>query len=287
MSATTVSNVTDPEIRKGETTMGVQEQLESAHRGWLNRFDPRHLKAWENSLAADPEAALCEAAVRDVMQGFGFVVEPAADLLGRGPEGAVQRPDFRCSNGTSAFYVEVSNISIAHATKQTNLPHPEEFKIWRSYGRLTKAVFGKATGKATQCGQDLPTLLAVGTFHAAASRRALDRWCANSLLTGEPMITWNVDTRTGASLGDAYQSTNLTYASFIKPGDCSIVNARTSISGILLCGFGILPASIIGVLHPQADRPFDPKLLPRIPFGEVRIDHVGKRLVTVWPDTEG
>jgi hypothetical protein len=194
-------------------------------------------------------------------------------------------PDFRCSKETDAFFVEVANISIAKATELTNLPHPEQPGN-RNYAKLTKAVFAKATGKATQCDQDLPTLLAVGTFHTTASRLAMDRLCANSLLTGEPMITWNVDTRTGLSVGDTYQSTNLKYASFIKPGDCSIINARTSISGILLCGFGFLPASIIGVLHPEADRPFKPELLPRIAFGRVRIDHVSRRLVAVWPDTE-
>jgi hypothetical protein len=135
----------------------------------------------------------------------------------------------------------VANISIATATKHTNLRHPEQLGTSGNYGKLTRAVFGKATGKAAQCDQDLPTLLAVGTFHTAASRLAMDRFCANSLLTGEAMITWSVDARTGASVGETYQSTNLKYASFIKPGDCSIINARTSISGILLYGFGLIP----------------------------------------------
>ena len=264
--------------------MSLEKRLVCAHREWLGGFEPQHLKAWTDNLAADPEAALCEASVRDVMQGFGFTVEPVADLIGQGTKGALQRPDFRCSKETDAFYVEVANVSIAKATELTNLPHPEQPGT-RNYAKLTKAVFAKATGKATQCDQDLPTLLAVGTFHTTASHLALDRLCANSLLTGEAMITWNVDTRTGLSVGDTYQSTNLKYASFIKPGDCSIINARTSISGILLCGFGLFPASIIGVLHPEADRPFKPELLPRIEFGRVRIDHERRRLVAVWPET--
>jgi hypothetical protein len=264
--------------------LNLQEQLVSEHRQWLTGFDGQHLKSWEDQLIDNPEAALCEAAVRDIVQGFGFAVEPVADLKGQGANGAVQRPDFRCSNGIGAFYVEVSNISIAKATELTNLPHPEQFGSSRFYGKLTKAVFAKAKGKATQCEQDLPTLLAVGTFHAAGSRLAMDRFCANSLLTGEPMITWDVDTRTGTSVDDTYQSTNLKYASFMKPGDCSIINARTSISGILLCGLGVLPASIIGVLHPEADRPFRSELLPRIPFGEVRIDYERHQLTAVWPD---
>jgi hypothetical protein len=183
--------------------------------------------------------------------------------------------------------VEVANISIAKATGLTNLPHPEQFGSPRFYGKLTKAVFAKAQGKATQCEQDLPTLLAVGTFHAMASRFAMDRFCASSLLTGEPMITMDINIRTGAAVGDTYQSTNLRYASFLKPGYCSIINARTSISGILLCGFGVLPVSIIGVLHPEADRPFRPELLPQIPFGEVGIGYEKHRLTAVWPDGGG
>jgi hypothetical protein len=264
--------------------LNLQEQLVSEHRQWLTGFDGQHLKSWHAQFTDNPEAALCEAAVRDIAHGFGFAVEPAADLRGREGNGAVQRPDFRCSKGSDAFYLEVANISIAKATELTNLPHAEQVGGCRNYGKLTKAVFAKATGKATQCKQDLPTLLAVGTFHAAASRFAMDRSCANSLLTGEPMITWYVDTRTCASVGDTFQSTNLKYASFIKPGNCSIINARTSISGILLCGFGVFPASIIGILHPEADRPFRPDLLPGITFGEVRIDYTRRQLTPVWLD---
>jgi hypothetical protein len=264
--------------------LNLQEQLVSEHRHWLTGFNSQHRKSWEHQFGDNPEAALCEAAVRDIMQGFGFVVEPIADLEGQGANGAAQRPDFRCSNRNDAFYVEVANISIAKATELTNLPHPMQLGRATNYGKLTKAIFGKARGKASQCEQDLPALLAVGTFHTEASHIAMDRLCANSLLTGEPMITWDVDTRTGASVGDTYLSTNLKYASFIKPGNCSIMNARTSISGILLCGFGVRPASIIGVLHPVADRPFRPELLPRIPFGQVRIGYKKHQLTAVWPD---
>jgi hypothetical protein len=266
--------------------MSRQEQLITEHRSWLKDFDPRHLKLWNDEFSSAPESALCEAAVRDVMQGFGFAVEPWADLKGKLGIGSAEKPDFRCSKETDAFYVEVANISIATAIKKTGLPHPEEFGTPRSYRKLTKDVFEKAQKKTTQCNQDLPTLLAVGTFHTEASYHSMDRFCANSLLTGEPLITWNIDTRTGQSVGPTWQSTELKYASFIKSDTCSIINARTSISGILLCGFGCLPASIVGVLHPEADRPFNPELLPHIPFGQVRIDHAARTLVTLWPDDE-
>src|SRR5262245_24253518 len=137
----------------------MQDRLVAQHRTWLTGFDGQHLKSWDDQLSAQPESALCEAAVRDVMQGFGFTVVPTADLAGQGRKGAVRRADFHCSKGTDAFYVEAANISIAKVTEHTNLPHPEVFGTARNYGKLTKAVFGKATGKAPQCEQDLPTLL--------------------------------------------------------------------------------------------------------------------------------
>jgi len=46
--------------------MSLEEQLERAHRKWLGAFDTQQLNAWNDNRAADPEAALCEAAVRDV-----------------------------------------------------------------------------------------------------------------------------------------------------------------------------------------------------------------------------
>lgn len=160
---------------------------------------------------------------------------------------------------------------------------------------LTKAVFEKARNKTVQCDQDLPTLLAVGTFHTAASYLSMDKSCANALLTGEPMITWNVDPTSGESVGPTWHSTNLKNASFVIAREFSVlgsdsdtsteysmVNVRRSISGILLCGFGLLPPPIFGVLHPEADRPFKPELLPQIPFGRLRIDHAEGRLMTEW-----
>src|SRR5271156_2257842 len=96
-----------------------QKLLVAAHRKWLTGFNSHHLKSWEDRFIDNPESALCEAAVRDVMQGFGFTVEPVMDLEGQGESGAVQRPDFRCSNRAGAFYVEVANISIAKATEHT------------------------------------------------------------------------------------------------------------------------------------------------------------------------
>ena len=261
--------------------MSLQGQIVFEHRQWLKGFDNQHLKDWDDEYSVVPESALCEASVRDVMQGFGYFVEPWADLIGTSGKGAEKRPDFRCSKNSSAFYVEVANISIEKATEHTGLSHPETPGA-SGYDILAKAIFAKTQKKNTQCKQDLPTLLAVGTFHTAASVLAMDEHCAEYLLTGEQLITWKVNPATGKSFGPTYLSTQFRNAAFLRPGDYSIAHARTSISGILLCGFGRFSASILGLLHPNADRAFDPALLPRIPFAGLHVDIFAGKLAVCW-----
>jgi len=150
---------------------------------------------------------------------------------------------------------------------------------------LTEPVFDKAWDKSRQCAaMGAPTLLAVGTFHEGGSIHGFNRLCANELLTGRASLRWNIDMRTGEAVGDAWNGTDLEFASFLKPSDCRIQHARASISGILLCGFGHAPPLISGVLHPNADYPFRPEMLPGIMFGEVRVDFAKGDLVAFWPD---
>jgi hypothetical protein len=173
--------------------MSVEGQLVFEHRQWLKGFDSQHLKDWNDAYSAAPESALCEACVRDVMQGFGYAVQPWADLAGATGKGAEKRPDFRCSKDSCAFYVEVANISIDKATEHTGLSHPPKHEA-SNYDKLAKAIVAKAQKKTTQCEQDLPTLLAVGTFHFAASALSIDKHCAEYLLSGEQLIAWKVNT---------------------------------------------------------------------------------------------
>lgn len=181
------------------------------------------------------------------------------------------------------FFVEVACISIAKATEETNLPHPFQ-PGHRNYSLLNKAIFEKCRKKTTQCSDTgAPTLLAVGTFHFHASIICMSKRDADMLLTGETSIGFSIDETENEGNGDVFQITKLAKASFLKPAKNSICEARTSLSGVLLCGFGIAPQSVFGILHPLAVRPFTPAWLPNIPFGEVRIDHDSGQLNTVWP----
>jgi len=106
------------------------------------------------------------------------------------------------------------------------------------------------------------------------------------LLTGETKISWKINMRTGSQVGDTYLSTDLRSAVFLRPDATTEIGfARSSISGLLLCGFGILPPKVLGALHPNPARPFDPGILPHVRFCEVRLDRQAGRLATQWTPT--
>ncbi len=264
------------------------DALVEEHRGWLAGFHPQHGRFWEQSLLDDFEAALCEAAVRRLIERDGCVVEPNVDLVGTGTGGAERRPDFHCTRGAHQFLAEVTCISIEKATEVSGLPHPFVPGVPRNYGPLNDLIFKKCPKKNGQASRaTLPTLLAVGTLHDHASMICICEKFADMLLTGTTMIAWDVNVETGEGVGDAYQTTALRSATFLRPQEHSIREARTSLSGLLMCGLGIMPPRVVGILHPYADRPFDPRLLPGIRFGQIQIDHASGQLRTSWPPEPG
>ncbi len=158
-------------------------ELPAEQRTWLSGFDPRYLSNWEKVLAADEEAALAEADVRQLLQGYGARVEPNEDLTW-----AEQRPDFHCQLNGTGFEVEVTHISIEKATKVTGLVEGQTG--FRNYSLLNDAIFAACKGKAEQCAHArCPTLLAVVTFHFQASAICLGKPHVEMLLAGETKIT--------------------------------------------------------------------------------------------------
>ena len=253
-------------------------ELEGEHRSWLSAFDPQYLRNWEKLLNADEEAAFAEARVRQLLHGCGIAVEPNEDLTGANP-----RPDFRCFAGEYKFYVEVTCVSIATATDATGLPNgPHGVMPFRP---LTDAVFAECRGKASQCANlDAPALVAIGTFHTNAAMASFKKPVINWVLTGEAKIAWDIDIHAGRQVGETYQVTELHSAAFLRPDKTQEVGyARSSISGLLLCGLARTDRPVIGVLHPNPARPFNPAILPQVEFGQVTIDRPSRQLHVAWP----
>lgn len=209
------------------------------------------------------------------MNDCGVVVEPNADLAGD-----ERRPDFVCWKDDSKFYVEVTCIHISTATAKTSIPNGRSPAL---FSDLNSAIFGESQNKAGQCSNlDAPCLLGVGTFHGPVSMICFRKVHLGMLLTGKQLIGWDVDQRTGQQIGDTYGVTMLQNAAFVRPEFGTLGSARRSISGILACGFGVTPPRVLGLLHPNAVRPFNSELLAPIEFGQLVHDSAKQQLQIEW-----
>ncbi|HEY5311224.1 MAG TPA: hypothetical protein VIK18_01850 [Pirellulales bacterium] len=250
------------------------------HRGWLRKFDNQYLKYWENLLGNDQEAALTESRVRRLLQHHGAIVEPNESLTGDG-----RRPDFRCTVGDNHFYVEATCVQIATAEKKTGVKNLATGILPYNKMGMIEAIHAKCKEKASPFADlDRPALLAIGTFHAHAAMDFSERFFANLVLTGKAAMAWDIDT-SGQPVGETSDFTGLEAAAFLRPDTTQGVGfARSSISGLLLCGFGFEPPRLLGVLHPNPVRPFDPALLPGIQFARLELDRASDQLTIQWPE---
>ncbi len=255
------------------------DALAAEHRSWLSPFDAQYLRYFERLLHADYESAMTEAGIRRLLQSHNVSVEPNEDLTG-----SRRQPDFLCSHLQHSFCVEVTCISIDKAVKETRLPYPTE-KGGRNYRSLNDGFWTACRRKASQCGRLVhPALVAIGTFHTDASILCLEKPHVAMLLTGETKMTCNIDIRKGEFVGDPYETTEFRSAAFLRRDESESAGfARNSVSGLLVCGLGIAPPRVLGVLHPNPARRFDPAILPGIEFGEVEIDRALGELRVSWP----
>ncbi len=250
------------------------------HRKWLAGFS-KHAAQWERRLRIQPEAAIVEACVRSYLAGYVKSVEPAEDLASGGP-------DFRCRRGGRIFYVESTCLTIDAVTNATKLS-PSATGQAANYGTLTDLVKRECTNKTAQLSsrKDAPGLLAIGTLHFQASAQCIAERHVEAILTSTPFIACDFDPAAGEAVDDPYQAVNLRNSAFVKPPLADSIDAfehaRQSISGVLICGFGCIPPRILGALHPDSARPFDPDLLPQTRFCRLKHDaFAGREFTTEW-----
>ncbi|MGD8452270.1 MAG: hypothetical protein PVJ57_10670 [Phycisphaerae bacterium] len=178
-----------------------------------------------------------------------------------------------------SFFVEVTNISTKAASTASAMPDRDPFA--GHYGLLTKNIRQKIRGKLKQarCRSDRPLLVAVTTLHWNASHACINRMAVEFAMGSPPKITGKFNPNTGEVEGDLYQSTDLSQSVFLSPRPVNgpdglpIAQARHQpISGFLVGSFGLSPRSVcvLGALNPEASRPFNPAMLPDIPFCSFR-----------------
>lgn len=256
----------------------IDQALLEEQRAWLSRFDDQYLQNWDKLFKDDNEAAMCEAAIRRHLNSQGVLVSPNETI-----DGSSRAPDFRCQKDGQHFYVEVTCLSIEKVIKSTGINDQPEGASY--FSLLTDAVFNACKHKTPQCTSlNAATLVAVGTFHLFASCRYMGKCTCEDLLTGKPKITGVVDSRTGAMIGDSYDSTNLESATFLRPVTCAegMAHARSPVSGILLYGLGGEPVEVHGILHPSPVLSFDRSMLPEIPFCRLKDGYKAGTLMTEW-----
>jgi hypothetical protein len=251
-----------------EDYLGTQfyDRLVGGHREWLKAFDIAHLKAWDDLFTQDnSEAALCEAGTRQLLQESGVTVEPCPLRNSGG------NPDFKCQSGTTQFYVDATCVMKDTATKGAGLDDQSSSRA-SAYALLTSAFFRKVGKKSTQFEEvNAPCVVAIGTFHFEAGALCFDKDSAEEMLTGKLGISLKVDTRTGAAVGEPYDSTSLETAPFVKVrkiicDEPPIQPAWQTVSAVLLCPFGTDPGKCLGILHPEPYCDFDRDILPQIEF---------------------
>jgi len=247
------------------------DQVIGGHREWLTGFDKVHLNAWDNLFTRNnSEAALCEAATRQLLQELDVNVEPY-------PLGGSDRiPDFRCQKDGKLFYVDATCVLKDTATKRSQLddiPHGQKAS-W--YSLLTEAHFEKAVKKVSQFENlNAPCMIAIGTFHSQAGALCFDKKSAEEVLTGKSGIGLRISRRTGGAVGEPYNSTSLEAAPFLKVrkiicNEPPIQPVRQTVSAVLLCPFRTHPVKCLGILHPKPYYEFDRSLLPDIEFCQLK-----------------
>jgi hypothetical protein len=207
---------------------------------------------------------MCEATFWAVLTDCGAQVEPNRDLSGES-----KSPDFVCHKNGKKFYVEVTCIRIDSAAEETGL-NSLSSTDGRAvhYALLNRSIVVECISKTPQCANlDAPCIVAVGTFHHRASVCAVRKLCAEWLVTGETRVAMQFDPKAGKAIGQPYQVTEFEWAAFAGVSQLAGVEPkRQPISAVLIGGLGCDPVNMLGALHPNPIREFDPALLHRIPF---------------------
>lgn len=260
------------------------EGVVQSYSDYLHHGHGENGKRFDRLRASDPEAAMAEAIVFGVLQGFHL--EPTInDAPGTGGADFVccgYRGPLMPHQEEDRFVVEATSLDLEAVTGRSEIPNevPENIS-GGAFGLVTRNLCNKAKSKATQLANyPMPRVLAIASSHAgiaALFNNATATWA----LVSEPH--WRQEV--GSTETDHTEYTDLESSLFIKPapeGD-GLVACRRSISAVLLIAVYGGQSEIWGILHPDPARPFTYALLPNIPFVRIAEWPVPNRAIhTEW-----
>jgi len=238
----------------------------NSYSEYLHHGHPENAKRFDETRASDREAAVAEAIVFGMLQGFN--VDP--QINDQVKTGGV---DFICcaSRGPlvrrlpqDRFVVEATSLSPDAVTGRSHIPNevPDEIS-GGAFGLVTRNICNKAKDKATQLADyTMPRVLAIASSHAgiaALFNEATATWA----LVSDPH--WKQEI--GSSTVDTAEYTDLEKSVFMKLGpDGTIVACRKSISAILLVAVHGNKSEVWGILHSEPAYPLNIAFLPDLPF---------------------
>jgi len=255
----------------------------NSYSEYLLHGHSKNAKRFDETRTSDREAAMAEAVVFGLLQGFNVdphindeVKTGGADFIccaSRGP--LVKRlPEDR-------FVVEATSLSPDAVTDRSKISNelPDEIS-GGVFGLVMGNICNKAKDKATQLGgYPMPRVLAIVSSHAgiaALFNQATATWS----LVSDPHWRQGI----GSSAIDTAEYTDLEKSVFMKPGpNGTIVACRKSISAILMMAVHRNKSEVWGILHPEPAFPLNIAFLPDVPF--VRVAQwpvVNGKILTEW-----
>jgi hypothetical protein len=265
----------------GETAL---DALVTSYIDYLLVKSPSNELPFRKRLATDPEAAQAEASVFQFLRQAGLNPHPDEDPTLGGV-------DFICHpKDAASLHVEVTSISIETVTKHSGLTHPIVAGAAPSFfSTITSQLLNEAINKAPQLqGKPGARVLAICSQHSWANVLCGTR-AAVDLLAGDSKIRVPIGDEAKAS----YMALDLKNSAFFRfdKDHIAVEPARQSISAILLIALQPSTRAVVGLLHPAPAVPFDPNLLPKVPFAKVKNWPLGAKLEGEWvnlvprPDT--
>jgi hypothetical protein len=244
-----------------------------------NHYDA-HWGMFERRLASDRKAAEAEAVVFSLLW-FEKMHPDVFEKVGAGG------PDFQCQPSPGAgFLTEVTSLDSTAVSHQSGLPLKITGAGGQAYGLITDKLLSAVKGKTRQLGgQALPGVLVI-TSDYDFSCLLMDSGPAQRLLTGDVYFTVPI----GGGRDSADLCTDLDNAAFCRrmavldpEGNVMFESCRRSISAILLVTIHPDESSVVGLLHPDPVRPFDPSWFPEVSFVRLRDWPItGGKLGTEW-----